>query len=72
MIYIIVVQNKVHIIVVQINIVTVFNPYRLNYSLTNEYSDAMDVTITVANFGSTSSVEFLDLGTLEPQFFWTC
>ena len=69
MIYIIVVQNKVHIIVVQINVVTVFNPYRLNYSLINEYSDAMDVIITVANFANTSSVEFLDLGTSEPQFF---
>ena len=44
--------------------------YRLNYSqLTSDYSDAMDVTVTAANFGSTSSVEFLDVNRLASVFY---
>ena len=43
---------------------------RLNYSQqTKDYLDATDVTITAANFGSTSSVEFLDLNRQAPVFY---
>lgn len=43
--------------------------YRLNYSSSGGYRDAEDVTLAAANFGSTSSVETLDLENTDRYFY---